>query len=176
LRKTDNYSERYTSGCQHLNIREVVEMSNHSKLKNDVEIVESFIQGIHDSEIIIDQSARDIPFTKYELEQPPQRRNLADVLALMFETYNEHKNDNLKEFSAKICARWIEKARIFGVVKEGEGLTLKLRDCNSEKEQLQKTIDEISDRNIHLEFENRDLHSQLEESEKFQRLFVQENK
>ena len=46
-------------------------MSNHSNLKNDVEIVESFIQGIRDSEIIIDQSARDIPFTKYELEQPP---------------------------------------------------------------------------------------------------------
>jgi cell division protein FtsB len=90
---------------------------------------------------------------------------LADVLALVFETYNEHKNDNLEEFSAKVCARWIEKVRIFGVV------TSKLRDCNSEKEQLQKTIDEISDRNIHLEFENRDLHSKLEESEKFQRVF-----
>ena len=62
------------------------------------------------------------------------------------------------------------------VVKEGEALTRKLRDCNSEKERLQQTIDEISDRNIHLEFENRDLHSKLEESEKFQIIFTQENK
>jgi len=35
-------------------------------------------------------------------------------------------NDNLKEFSAKICARWIEKAHIFGVAREGQGLARKL--------------------------------------------------
>jgi hypothetical protein len=110
-----------------------------SKLKNDVEMVESFIQGLHDSDIIIEQSARNIPFTKYESGQAPQQRNLADVLAIMIETYHEHKNDNFKEFSAEICARWIEKARIFGVVKEGEGLTSKLRECKSEKEELQES-------------------------------------
>jgi hypothetical protein len=147
-----------------------------SKLKTDVEIVESFIQGIHDSDIIIDQSARNIPFMKYESGQPPQQRNLADVLALMIETYHEHKNDNFKEFYAKMCARWIEKARIFGVVKEGEGLTSKLKDCKSEKEELQKTLEEISNRNIQLEFDNQDLRSKLQESEKFQRVFRQENK
>ena len=62
------------------------------------------------------------------------------------------------------------------MVKQGEGLATKFKDCKSEKEELQKTLDEISDRYIQLEFENHDLRSKLEQSEKFQRVFRQENK
>jgi regulator of replication initiation timing len=43
----------------------------------------------------------------------------------------------------------------------------RLRECAAEKEELQKTLDEISQRNIQLEFENQDLSSKLEESESF---------
>ena len=147
-----------------------------SKIKNDVEIVESFIQGLYDLEIIIDQKALDIPITKYEAGQPPQTKNLSDVLALMVENYKEHRNDNFRDMFAKFCAGWIDKAHIYGVVKQGEGLATKFKDCKSQKEELQKTLDEISDRNIRLEFENQDLRSKLEQSEKFQRVFRQENK
>ncbi|MGB7955928.1 MAG: hypothetical protein WCF23_18290 [Candidatus Nitrosopolaris sp.] len=147
-----------------------------SKLKNDVETIESFIQRLHDLDIIIDQKALDIPITKYEADQPPQTKNLVDVLTLMVENYKEHSKDNFRDMFAKICAGWIDKAYIYGVVKEGNGLATKFNDCKSQQEELQKTLDEISDRNIRLEFENQDLQSELEQSEKFQRVFRQENK
>lgn len=88
-----------------------------------IERVESFIQRFNDLDIVIDQNARNIPFSKYESGQPPQQKNLADVLALMIESYNEYKHTEFKEFSAKTLAGWIDKAIAFGVVKEGQGVT-----------------------------------------------------
>jgi hypothetical protein len=123
--------------------------------KNDDEIVESFIQRLHYLVIIIDQKAPDIPITKYEAGQPPQTKNLSDLLALMVENYKEHRNDNFRDMFAKLYAGWIDKAHIYGVVKQGEGLATKFKDCKSEKEEFQNTLDEISDRNIRFAVEAR---------------------
>jgi hypothetical protein len=144
--------------------------------ENDVETVESFIQRLHDSEILIDEKAHDIWLTKYDMGQQPEKKNLSDVLALMIENYREHRNDEFKNIFAKFCAQWLEKAYLYGVVKEGAGISRKLKDCIAEKEILQKTLDEIAERNLQLEFQNQDLRSQLEQSDKFQKVFRQQNK
>jgi hypothetical protein len=67
-----------------------------------------------------------------------EQANLSDVLALMTENYHKYKDGNYKELFAKLCIGWIDKAYYYGVIKEGNGLIRKHRECSEENEGLKR--------------------------------------
>jgi uncharacterized protein YeeX (DUF496 family) len=103
--------------------------------------------------------------TKYEV-RGMQQRSIADVLSLMKERYEEEKSAKNKRLVAKLFSQWIDKAYFYGVIKEGSGSIRRLQECNAQKDELQKLVDQLVERNAQLEFENKDLQARLDQADK----------
>jgi hypothetical protein len=112
-----------------------------------IEKVETFIQRLHDLDYVIDQTATNIWYGR----PPPyptlidNRTNLADNLSNAITDYEANKgNEQLKLASASRCLMWINKAFACGVIKEGEGLARKLKECQEKNVRLEKDVEKLS--------------------------------
>jgi hypothetical protein len=151
----------------------VINLSYNDIVKNKIEKVEQFIRRIHSIEITIDDKARQI---SYMIGNPPKTVSLSDILASKMEMYEKYRNEKLGELAASMCIEWIDKAYYNGVIKEGEALGQKLANCLGEKAEFQKAVEELSERNLELEHEITDLKARVEQMNKVEKIFKEQNK
>ncbi len=108
-----------------------------------IEKVDSFIQRLHDMDCIISSEARQI---FYILPKEPEGKSLADFLANAIHDYEKYSEDKELKFSrATICLLWINRAFTHGIVKDGEGLIRKLKECREKNIQLEKDLERLSE-------------------------------
>ena len=113
-----------------------------------IEKVEIFIQRLHDLDYAIAPEATKIwyyPTSTSTLTPPKKGRSLADSLANAITEYEGKKCDERSRvIYAHICLIWVNRAFSSGVIKEGQGLARKLKECQEKNAQLERDIEKLS--------------------------------
>jgi hypothetical protein len=127
-----------------------------------IQRVETFIQRLHDADIVIMPEALKItyqfPATDAYSAMYPVKRSLSDCLANAVSQYEEHRNDVLNIFYyADACLEWINRAITTGVIKEGKGLFSKTRNCEDKTRRLIEENRQLKEENDKLQKECRRL-------------------
>ena len=113
--------------------------------------VEDFIQHLRDGDYIIDSKSYRLKFSHAPLVEGGRKQSsLPELISDSITMYELMKSDPYRRFdSACQCLIWINKARAFNLIKEGEGLLNKFKEC--------------SEKNTKLEIENAKLREELAE-------------
>jgi hypothetical protein len=90
--------------------------------------VDKFIQQMEDLEIQIDTNASNIPFKE---QVTGTQTNLSQILSDSIEAYRFMKNGPYKGMTAENCLKNIETAYSYGMVKEGTGLSKRVKILES---------------------------------------------
>lgn len=126
-------------------------MHNISFFKNGgdiIEKVETFIQHYRALDYIIDEKGNSIRCFKWGIPF-----KLSYLLACSITNYELVKENTVfkittgkeKLESAIDCLKWIDKAIAYGIVKEGQGLVSKFKECSEENISLRKELETASD-------------------------------
>lgn len=137
-------------------------------MSETIQKVESFIQRLHNGEIIITPEARNIRYGPiFQSAIIPRfsrlTKSLADNLSSVIWEYEQRKNDQrIKLALASHCLLWIDRARAQGVVVESEALIDKLSKCEEQNTQLKENIDKLEKECQRLRQLNNALHETLD--------------
>jgi hypothetical protein len=117
---------------------------------NVIERVETFIQRMHNLDLVVQTDRADIQYG-IPGEKAESQRSLADHLALQMKYYEENRETPLRFSYARILLIWIDRALTHGAIREGPGLLTKLAKyqeedsrLKSENERLQADISHLS--------------------------------
>jgi len=101
---------------------------------------------------------------------------IPDIISLFLDTYYMAETEQLKKSEANKILRWVNKAYLCGLVEERDGLLGKVEALASENSELKKSIEQISERNLELELDLNKCQAKLEQINKLQNAFHEENK
>lgn len=108
-----------------------------------VERVETFIQRLNDLDYIISPEAGELLYGD-RLNPKERGKSLADYLANSINEYEQKRDSKESEFKAIVCNLWINRAFAQGIVKEGQGLARKLKECRERNIQLESDLEKLS--------------------------------
>ena len=111
-------------------------MSLKTEKQNTViERVETFIQRVHDLDLVISIKSRDVWLEATEGKQT----NLSDRLAKTMRNYEASRGKKVQRYAkALTCLYFIDKAYTCEVISEGNGLISKLRESQEKRAQLKE--------------------------------------
>ncbi len=104
--------------------------------KDAVESVDTFIRRLRDLDLVIDPQAQYLAYYHKKTRQPTGY--FSDLLANAITKYEANRNPQIKGTLAEICLIWINRAFSCGLIKEGEGLITKLRECQEKNAHLER--------------------------------------
>jgi predicted RNase H-like nuclease (RuvC/YqgF family) len=117
-----------------------------------VEETDTFLRRLRDGEFVFTSKATEVtyPFRPSMYDNLIQLRlktmPLSDCLNNALRDYNRGYPEEQKKKLAKECHDWIQLVWLNGAIQESQGLTKKVETLMGENAQLQKKLEELSDK------------------------------